>query len=479
VRFWKEKNPIFKRNNKPFYMQTNFIKTFFVLLCVGMLSNCTKKLDIEPLTSVDESQALKTSNDVLAALVGTYSDCGDLDFYGGGVYVRAELLADNDELNWSGTFQGLTQIYNKAMTVDNGAVNTTWQAAYTVINEANNILSALNLVVSAEKDRVEGEAKFLRASAYFELVRLFAKPWNNGSPSTNDGVPLILTPTRAPITDADKKPRAKVTEVYQQIIADLTDAEAKLKIKGSGDKYYYAQKTTASAMLARVYLQKQDYTNAAAAANRTISASFGGNPVYDLNFAYADEFPFNNSQPTTNTIEDVFAIQVVKTSVGNDFQNFFSSTGRAEIDIKDTHLNLYDPGDDRLNLFSTSGGATYTGKFDNQSGNIHIIRLAEMYLTRAEANFRLGTTVGATPLSDINLIRSRVNLPALTNATLNLAAILNERKLELAFEGALLHDIKRTQGSVGGLNWDSPKLVFPIPDREIKINSKLTQNDGY
>ena len=110
---------------------------------------------------------------------------------------------------------------------------------------------------------------------------------------------------------------------------------------------------------------------------------------------------------------------------------------------------------------------------------VRLIRLAEMYLTRAEANFRLGTSIGDAPVDDINEIRKRADLALYGAPDLTLALILKERKLELAFEGFTLADLKRTQSSVGSLPWNSPRLVFPIPDRERKVNSNLTQNDGY
>ena len=106
-----------------------------------------------------------------------------------------------------------------------------------------------------------------------------------------------------------------------------------------------------------------------------------------------------------------------------------------------------------------------------------------MYLIRAETNKRLNTSVGATPDEDINIIRERAGLDPLTNATL--ADILHERKIELSFEGFNLHDIKRLAVSTGyftgggGLPYNSPKLVFPIPKRDIIVNPSLTQNTGY
>ena len=161
------------------------------------------------------------------------------------------------------------------------------------------------------------------------------------------------------------------------------------------------------------------------------------------------------------------------------FNEFYSESQRAEIQVTDEHLSLYDPNDDRLNLFNSD---YYTLKFEELYGNVHTIRLAEMYLIRAEANFRAGTQAGDEPVNDINLIRNRVNLPSYDAADLTLDIILNERRLELAFEGFALDDLKRLEGSInnlGNIEWNSPKLVFPIPKREINVNENLTQNEGY
>ncbi|MGZ5248187.1 MAG: RagB/SusD family nutrient uptake outer membrane protein, partial [Flavitalea sp.] len=160
---------------------------------------------------------------------------------------------------------------------------------------------------------------------------------------------------------------------------------------------------------------------------------------------------------------------------------FFSSNGRGDIDITDAHLDKYEEEDDRLNLFYVDGGAIYTGKHENQYGNVTIARLAEMYLIRGESNFRLGGTPigGITPAQDINRIRARVNLDPIDAADLTLDAILRERRLELAFEGFALDDAKRLKQNIGATAWNSPKLVFPIPERETLVNDNLEQNEGY
>ena len=435
--------------------------------------SCNKRLDVTPAQSIDQADALKTNSDVQVALVGSYTQLGATYLYGGRMFVMSELLGDYNELIWSGTFQQLTQMYNKTVPVNSSFVANTWLAGYTAINTANNVLSAISVVDAANKNKFEGEAKFLRAAAYFELVKLYAKDWSNGDPNTNAGIPLVLTPTRA-ITEADKVARAKVAAVYGQIIADLVDAEAKLPVSNG----FFATKNAAAALLARVYLQKRDYANARDAANRVISSN-----RYSLAGYYGDAFPYNGGNPFGNTIEDIFAMQVTTNSGVNDFQTFFSADSRGDITISDDHLILYEAADERQDLFYSSGGSVYNGKNDNVYGNVHTIRLAEMYLIRAEANFRLGTVVGTTPLNDLNRIRNRVALASKGSITLD--DILIERKLELAFEGFNLSDIKRLGVSTGyftgggGLAATSPKLVLPIPERELRVNPNLTQNEGY
>ena len=439
----------------------------FAILLTGaiVMFGCKKPLDVQPTQSIDESVALKTNSDVQVALVGSYADMGAADLYGGRVYVNTELLGNSNELIWSGTFPGLTQIFNKTIPVDNGFVAGTWLTGYRTINDVNNVLSALAVVNANQLNRVEGEAKFIRGTVYFDLVRLFGKAWNDGTPANNPGVPLVLTPTKS-ITSASNVARSSVMQVYDQVIKDLNEAEAKLPVANG----FFATKNAAAAMLSKVYLQKGDYVNALQAANRVIISN-----KQLLNPNYADEFPSNPNGPVAlgNTQEDIFMIQVNATQGVNDFNTFFSLNGRGDIGITNNHVALYEAGDQRLSLIDVD----VTTKFDNAYGNVHISRLAEMYLTRAESNFRLGSAVGATALDDINKIRNRVGLPSLLVVTL--ANILKERRLELAFEGFALHDAKRLQNNVGALPFNSTKLIYPIPDREIRVNSSLVQNAGY
>jgi hypothetical protein len=465
-------------------MKKSFLNLiFFIFPALVLIVGCGKKLDIEPAQSVDQTLALTTSSDIKGTLVGAYSQMGNANLFGGRFYVNADLLADDGDLLFTGTFQDLTQIANKDIPVDNGFITSAWLAAYSAINVTNNVLAVIDRVDAVSRDRVAAEAKFIRGSLYFELVKAFAKSWGNGSPATNPGVPLVLTPTQDFEGATKDVARNTVAEVYAQIIKDLTEAESKLPSTNG----FFATKWAAAAMLSRVYLSQSDYANARDAANRVINSG-----QFRLTLTYADEFPTPGQIRVLNTVEDIFAIQVSEQSGTNSLNQFYAASnygGRGDIEMLPQHFDRYEADDDRLSLFYDDAGSIRTAKFNNQFGNIKVLRLAEMYLTRAECNFRLGTSIGDSPLNDINLIRERVFLNPLTVAQLNINSILNERYLELAFEGQRLADLKRTKRSIifyddqgnitASIPFNDPHLVYPIPQRELLVNKALSQNDGY
>jgi hypothetical protein len=233
-----------------------------------------------------------------------------------------------------------------------------------------------------------------------------------------------------------------------------------------------AKTPIAAALLSRVYLMQGNYALTRDAANRVITSA-----KYALTANFGGAFVDGNS-------EAIFSVTVTDQDGSNALNTYYASSlnqGRGDVRVQSKHIALYEATDVRGKFFNTSnaGSRTFTSKFNDRFGDVPVIRLAEMYLTRAEANFRLGTTVGAAPLADVNTIRARAGVPALTAAQLTLAAILKERKLELAFEGQQIHDIKRTKGTVGTTPFNSNNLILPIPQREMDVNKKLTQNAGY
>lgn len=427
-------------------------------------------LDYEPKQSVSSEIALTTSDNVELVLVGAYDALSDGDAYGGYAMLTADLLASEGYIAWDGTFTDLTDIWLKQQRVDNGFVEDTWAAFYDVINITNNVLGALDVVDADIKDRVEGEAKFLRGVAYFELIRLYAKPWNQGDPSQNPGVPLVLLPD-SKIDETKDLPRAAVSEVYAQIISDLEDAKSLLPT----DNGIFANKYAAAGMLARVYLQQQKYALAAEEANFVIESGL---------FSLPEEYEAAFSVTEGASSEAVFALRISTQDGDNNLFDHYASSivygARGDATLTPKFISLHEAGDERLTINYTDPEGIRTGKYINQYANVPIIRLAEMYLTRAECNFRLGAGnyVGPnTPAEDLNIVRNRVELPDITSPTLQ--DILNERFLELAFEGVWLHDAKRLETAVGSISWNDPILVFPIPLREINANPNLVQNEGY
>jgi hypothetical protein len=188
---------------------------------------------------------------------------------------------------------------------------------------------------------------------------------------------------------------------------------------------------------------------------------------------------------------------------------FFASLqgmGRGDVNITSSHLERYEAGDlrggvtdnpdivtiaDVPTMFyigvGTDPGNVMSSKWGKYDANIPVIRLAEMILTRAEANFRNGSSIGAAPLDDINAVRERANASEWTELTLEL--IYEERVRELCFEGQMLEDLRRFRKSTVAptgsthagqtLEWNDGRLVLPIPQREMDVNENLTQNSAY
>lgn len=456
-------------------------KIFLIGASLVLLAACNKKLDIEPTQSVSETDVFTSDANVKKALNGAYDAASNGYVFGGDMMLYSELLASEaagGELRWDGTFNQPREVFNKSILTNNSYVTGTWTNAYDAINICNNILANLSVVNESDRAQVEGEALFLRGSLYFNMVELFAKPYSAGNVTTALGLPIITTPTVGNVTEVNYVPRSTLQQTYDLIIADLTKAKAQL----SGDRSIYATTWAAAGMLSRVYLQTADYQKAAEEANYVISES-------DL-FLVDYEAAFNN---TENSDEDLFAIQVSSQDGANDMQLFWSireyGARSGDVDVLQKHLNLY-PGqadDARFNLFYKDGSVWRSGKWKFQYRNLSMLRLAEMYLTRAEANFRLNpdpnaSAVGdASPLDDITAIRERAGYATTTEAYITLDNIILERKLELAHEGQAIQDIKRLKRSIGSIPYDDNSLVFPIPIREINAvgASTLVQNDGY
>lgn len=446
----------------------SYILTVITIALVG----CEKKLELKNPQAIDAQDAFSTGEKVKKVLIGNYSTMGGAALFGGDVIWMSELMASDGDLNWVGTFPDPRQIWGKTILEANANVSRTYSLAYRVIFNANNIIANASVVDAAERPKVIAEAKFQRALSYFELVKFYGeKPYFSGNATTLKGVPLINQPgPSAPQDGYYKLPRVSVDEIYQQIINDLKDAETNLPAKNG----FYANKPSASLALARVYLQQEKFADARDAADRCISVATANG--FSLVNTYAGAF--NNA---ANTTEDLFTMQVTDQAGTNSCFTYFSTTTygarTGDIEVTDNHYNKYNPTDARRALFFFESGVWHCGKWRDNYKNVKIMRLAEAYLTRAECNLRLSTSVGATPDQDVNKTVVRAGLTALSGATLQ--QIINERELELAFEGQGLWDAKRLRLTIDGKPWNDNKVTFPIPRRERNVNPDLEQNPGY
>lgn len=458
----------------------NNIRNFsLAAIAAASLWSCEDKLNIEPTQSLSPEVALANEGGVQATLVGAYDGLQSATLYGGEIMVLNDLIGNQEDIQFTGTFQGLNEAYNLQMVTNNGFATGTWNNAYNTINRANMVLANLDKVTSsaANKNRTEGEALFIRSSMFFELVKLFARYPNDGDPNTNPGVPLILTPTTG-VTGDITPARATVKQVYDQVIADLVKAESLLPSSQSNTKF--ANRWAAAAMLSRVYLLNGQFAEARDAANRVITGS-GRSLASTFPGLWFTQINLGGTAPG----EYLFFMDVTNQDGVNQINTYFGRTigsipgtaGRSDCKIRASHLAKYEAGDAR-NFFILSGGFNYTRKHLDRFGDVPVIRLAEMFLTRAECNFRLNTTVGATPLADVNRIRNRAGLASLTDVTL--AAITRERYLELAFEGHNLPEKRRLRQNFSStVAWNDPRSVMPIPQREMDVNKNLVQNPGY
>jgi hypothetical protein len=451
------------------------ILTFFLVSCAG-------QLDIDPTTSVDSAQA-KKSLDLLVtgayAMIGSGPGTTGPNFQEGALYsndllLNADLLASENYMNWRGTFDQYKEVDNKLLSPVNTSITRMWEKGYAAINLANVILKTASALPQDQQASYRAHGLFIRAIIHFELLRFWMEP------STNLGIPIITEPTED-FNDIKHPARATIDDCYTAIINDLTEAEGLLP----EDKSIFASKYVAEAYLARIYLQKGDYANALTTADDVIE-----NGGYSLASSVADAFN------TTDSPESIFEIQQTtqnNAGTSNDGLTTFYScdnntpgdAARGDVEVDQAFIDQYDVNDDRRTALIYQGDCSKasitSAKWRNPYVNIPVIRLAEMYLIRAEANERLGSTTGDTPLNDVNTLRTRANAP--TYGSVDLDAILLERELELAFEGQRIHDFKRTHKIVtynsATVDYTDPQFILPIPQAEINTNKSMEQNSYY
>ncbi len=228
-----------------------------------LFSSCEKQLDVTSPQNIAAEDVFTSDENIKKALNGAYDAISNSYVLGGDMQLYSELLAADEEIRWTGTYNQPREIYQKQILVTNSYVTFTYDNAYKVINICNNILGAIDVVNEADRDRVKGEALFLRGLIYFELATLYAKPYSAGNVETAMGLQLITTPTVGNISDSNFVPRSSLGDTYRFLLNDLTQAEQLLPDENG----IYANRFAAAAILSRVYLQMADYAKARDEAN--------------------------------------------------------------------------------------------------------------------------------------------------------------------------------------------------------------------
>lgn len=435
---------------------------------------CDDPLDPTPQQSIPFEEALDSPDEVRAAVNAMYDALQSDGAYSRNLLVFPDMYAR--DLDFTGTFTSDREVANRAITASNTALPGIWGAAYDGINRANNVLAALPQMQAefsaGEYAQIKGEAHFIRALNYFNLVKFFG------------GVPLITDPiSRAPADPSVG--RSSAATIYAFVESELALARAGLPDgNAAGRATYWA----ATGLLARAHLYQREWQQAYDLADEVIEdGPFALVPQYASVFENEQtseailEIPFTVTDP--NSLAFWFFPGALGGRRGFAPSNSFVSPFRAS----------FEAGDERFDVAAqfTPGGTVYGFKYtDIASGadDVPVLRLAEMYLIRAEAAARLNNLAQA--IDDVNVIRNRAGLPDLP-ATVDtqvevLEAVLNERRHELFYEGHRFFDLVRfadivpaAQARLTALGLTGFRQLFPIPQREIDANPALLQNPGY
>lgn len=483
------------------------------MFTVCILSSCDKKLDeLAPHDVNFEEQQFATKAGYMKATIGNYV------LLGSGTDLSAAYNMDYLWLNLSEFRGNNVKLIDRANSIELMNAKETdaftfansslkdysmghyyWRAAYRALLSVNLVLKNIK---ADETDtdilNAKGENLFLRSVLFFDLVRLFGRPYYQNA-ETNLGIPLILAPI---VSLSDRPSRATVKETYDQIIKDLQEAATLMTKKQSSS---YAGKYVAYALLSRVYLYMGGAMASPNNAFNQKAIQYADSVILNGGYTLLQGAAYSNYYTTSNqtNTETIWALNhsVNQSVTSQTFQyptlpQYTGSWARPSPDF----LNLLTTGDLRKNYYKVKlypnnttdtiqvekYGIGYTAIYTTSPQ--HYLRLAEMYLNRAEAKVKTGDNNGA--LADLNVIRVRAGLTAVSGLTGQALfdEILKQRRIELAFEGHNSFDyfrnglpMVRNYNSFGSnamtIPATDPKVVLRIPQDEINYNPNLVQNE--
>lgn len=426
---------------------------------------CNKFLDVQPKASISGENIIIDETSANAALNGVYSALRT--YYSVDFQSIAYLSGDN--IQWTGSQSQVQEFINHQVNAENATITSTWKGIYVAINRANQVIKNVeelgnDVIAESVRNRIAGEAHFIRALAYFDLVRTWG------------GVPLITQPTME-ATDNTGIPRSTSEETYAQVLADLELAEQLLP---ETTNRFQATRKTVWALKARYYLYNKNWQEAENYATRLIN----DHANYELLTPYHAFF----ADGITGTRESVFELFYNANEL-NPHRGQWQpqqNGGTRQWAPNNTFVNL-------VNDSAIGGSRNALVAKDNQNrwyGNLYyrspatdptyVIRIAELYLIRAEARAELGLLEEGQ--ADLNAVRNRAGIVnvAAANVTDLLLAIENERRLEFGLEAHRWFDLVRTNRAAVVLNITDPnKFLMPLPAEQLLVDGALKQNPGY
>ena len=458
-----------------FKSRTRSLTRLVALAALASTAACDSILQTEPVTSLPQDQMIQDAATATASLNGAYDALQSGSYYGLSALLVGDLAADNAV--WSGTYQYLGEMQSNRMQADNSEVSGFWTAIYSSVNRANLLIGVIPTVTTipeATRADVMGQAYFIRALGFHNLVKYWGP------------VPIPTKVTTGP-DESKGYVRTPVNDVYTQILKDLDSAQA---LTRNTTNTRYATPTAARALRARVLFYRAGLTGNANSQADYQAALDAANSVLTgrdtLVVAYADLFTVLGS----NTTEDIFRVAFNATET-NGLSNYYLSVGRAEVAPSAGLDAAYTAGDLRKTVSVRPSGVAARPlngtKWSARPGteHVHVIRLAEVVLIKAEALARLNRLPEA--VAQYNKVRVRAGLARhtlgdqVTTQANVISQIELERRLELALEGDRWPDLIRLGRvvQVKGIQDRLGQLLFPIPLRDVRVSPLLTQNTGY
>lgn len=460
---------------------------YLILLLTVSQTACKKQVDVDtPFTLINAENVYNLDATAIGVMSGVYGDMGFGGFATGinSISLKCGLSADELQGSSATLDAALSKFYLNALDDEDNL--TFWEDLYKRLYTVNAVLEGLvasqGLTLSV-KQQLTGEAKFMRAFINYYLVNLYGD------------VPLVMSTdykTNSRIGRTDK------SEVYVQIIKDLTDAKNLLSsnfldadlIKSTVHRVR-PTKWAAAALLARCYLFSGDWANA----EKNASEVLQNVSLFDT-VLLSDAF-LANSKEAIWQLQPIIANENTKDGVTFILNN--APDYLTPVFLSEDLLNAFESGDNRkLNWVQVYSSASIdyhypfkykVGYSSNLTEYLMVLRTAEQYLIRSEARVRQNKLVEAQ--EDLNVIRKRAGLPntMATDEPSLLSAILQERRVELFTEwGHRWLDLKRT-GNIDfvmttaavkkGGNWNAKWQWYPIPRYDLNTNMSLTQTPGY